>query len=199
MQKAKLILILFTSLIVALVIAMPNFRIPRSVPGSHCHHQSSLLSSKIHEYNWEMLDKKKSKPGGEIKIFTESPENLQILQNSGIIDINRLSTSSICNYGTVGDLSEDGFVVCEYHGSIRDDESLGSKDAVFYEKWKGQFVVNGVLTRSQWNRKLRHTTMLTGIKIFVVIFILSAVLQLGLLMIIRKLIKTFKGSAVVDR
>jgi hypothetical protein len=193
LQKTQLIVILFTSLIIASVIAIPNFRIPRSVPGSHCHSQGSLLTSKIHEYNWNMLDKKESAPGGIIKIFTESPENLQILQSSGIIDMTMLhSTSSVCNYGTVGDFSDDGFIVCEYHGTVRDDEGLDRRDAVFYGKRQGQFVVNGVLTRSKWYTKLGRITMFTGIKVFVITFILAVALQHVGLMIIHKLIKKLR-------
>lgn len=139
------------SLVLGVIVAIPELRLPRSVPGSHCYARIYQLSSAIKSFNEMEIIDGSNKP--LISIFTEAPESLERL-NSIRPDLYNYFKARVkcsdCNYGTIGDLIDDGVIVCLTHGSATETPNIKDLKATFYSKNRGIFKQSGIAGRRQF-------------------------------------------------
>ncbi|MDD3147082.1 MAG: hypothetical protein PHD82_07255 [Candidatus Riflebacteria bacterium] len=176
-KKIALAVKLILSAAIALLTGLPNFSPARSVPGGECYETCSKLTSRIGNYNAQIspADQKNA----PMHVFTETPENIAFLKNEPSIDIS-LQHGPDCVYGTIGDLAEDGFVVCRYHGTYNDSPELKNREATFFLPDKGIVKVKGLPSKSEFAKsfrnELRFYAIVIVIFVFIVVFILFSVL-----------------------
>jgi len=137
------------------MVAIPSLRMTRSAPGSHCYATIYELSSAIGSYNELEIMSGSNKT--LVPIFTESPENIKQLNSirSGLDHKFKTPRKpSDCNYGTIGDLTDKGIIVCLIHGSATDTPHIKDLEATFYSAEKGTFKQSGLTCRSEFYANL---------------------------------------------
>jgi len=147
---------LIVSAILGTMVAIPSLRMTRSAPGSHCYATIYELSSAIVSYNELEIMSGSNKP--LVPIFTESPENIERLNSikSGLDHKFKTPRKpSDCNYGTIGDLTDNGIIVCLIHGSATDTPHIKDLEATFYSAEKGTFKQRGLTCRSEFYANLK--------------------------------------------
>lgn len=172
-KKIALAVKLILSAAIALLIGLPNFTPARSVPGGECYETCSNLTLRIGNYNAQIspADQKNA----PMHVFTETPENIAFLKNEPSIDIN-LHHGPDCVYGTIGDLAEDGFVVCRYHGTYNDSPELKNREATFFLPDKGIVKVKGLPSKSEFSKSFRNELRFYAIVIVIFVFIVAFLL-----------------------
>ena len=147
MKKKIRIILFFISLILSGLLALPELRLPRSFPGNYCHNLAHIISEGIKCHN-EFVIMDHNKPELQIKTFTESPKIASILKDAKYfrIDVQSEKRTPECNYGTVGDLTKNGHIVCLVHGVFEKDIDLKDKKGAFYSKEKGEFYRKDLLS-----------------------------------------------------
>ncbi len=180
MRKITLTITAILSLIFSLLIGIPNFIPARSVPGGGCYEKCRNLTNEIALFNDDKFSSGKVEE--QFHVFTETPENIAFLKNELQVQYD-LHYSPECNLGTVGDLSEEGFIVCAHHGSYLKKQEKNDLEAVFFSRGKEIFKMKGLPDSNEFaqtsKNELRFTAALILILAFIITFIiLTALIKL---------------------
>lgn len=170
LKRIALIANVILSTVIALLTAFPNFTPARSVPGGECYETCRNLTMMIGNYNAQIATGDKTKTA--LRVFTETPENIAFLKNEPSIAI-KFHHSSECLYGTVGDLSENGFIVCRYHGSYYDMPELKNLEATFFIADKGIVKIKGLHKAAEFAKSFGNELRFYAVAIVLVVFILA--------------------------
>ncbi len=179
-KKIALAANLIFSCVIALLTGLPNFTPARSVPGGECYDACRNLTSRIMSYNDQIAsDNGKS---AQLRVFTETPENIAFVKNEPAINFS-LNHTSECLYGTVGDLSEDGFIVCRYHGSYGDGPEIKNLEATFFLPDKGIVKEKGLQSKTEFSRSFKrelrfYAILIVFLAFFVTFSTISVLLKL---------------------
>ena len=170
LKKIALAANLILSCVIALLIGVPSFTPARSVPGGECYEACRNLTFRIISYNDQVASG--NGKGKQLHVFTETPENIAFVQNEPSINFN-FRHAPECVYGTVGDLSEDGFIVCRHHGSYNDSPESKNLEATFFLPDKGIVKVKGLQTKTEFSRSFKRELRFSAVLIVFFAFLVT--------------------------
>ncbi|MGM0599506.1 MAG: VIT domain-containing protein [Candidatus Rifleibacteriota bacterium] len=163
--KAKSVSLWGASGFVPFAVAVPNFRKARGQARvKACYANMRVLLGAVEMYNMDHTDM--------MTVVTE--KEVDILVQEGYLKSRLTHPTNECAYGTIGDLSNSGYICCLEHGTVEDIPE-GTKELAIYSDGQGGYT-SQLMTKETmpwttriWNNYLADIlSMVINIPLFVI-------------------------------